>query len=199
MKVVTLVHSPEDFRFAWYSYLGNALSLLLSAIPSILTNKMTQNDATFVILSIASPASLYLWFLSLFSAIRRNTLPVSIAQLNPYERYLLFTFSALLFLFWITMFPLTFLSSSAKLFSQPACNFKYSSKQIASILWSAQFVAHISSTCIVLLSLAFKKRIKSTTMHQSQYVISFLPFRSMNSMALLGFLTTTYSCGLTIR
>jgi len=197
LKVVTLVHSPEDFRFAWYSYLGNALSLLLSAIPSILTNKMTQNDATFVILSVASPASLYLWFLSLFSAIRRKGLPASIAQLNTYERYLLFTFSALLFLFWVIMFPLTFLPSSAKLFSQPACNFKFSKQQMSAILWSAEFVAQISSTWFLLFFLAFKKRIKSTTMPH-QYVYIFLP-SSVYSMALLGFRTTTYSCGLTIR
>ncbi len=153
--VVTLLHSPDDFRFAWYSYVGNVLSLLISALFSMHRQNITQNDAVFVILAVTSPSSIYLWFLTFLSFLRPNALPVSITQLRLFERHLLTSFSILLFWVLMVMAFLTLLPSSARLFSQPACNFKYSYEETSRFFWSAGLVAHFVSVVSTLLFLAW--------------------------------------------
>ncbi|KAF8811257.1 terpenoid synthase [Phlegmacium glaucopus] len=133
---ITLVLDTDDFRYAWYGHIANNYSLLVAAILSIIKRQLTQNDAVFVIIAVASPGTLHLWFLSTIQLIRRKNLPSILSKMNQVEGIMFSILSNCLFLLWLAMFSLILLPSMQSPFRQPACHRKYGMNGIISLLWA---------------------------------------------------------------
>jgi len=120
-----MVQDVVNFRFACYGYFAIVYSLLIAAISSIVQSQLTQRDTVFVIVAVASPATVYLWFLTAIHLIRPKSMPLSLSRMNKIEKFLVSILSVCLFFFWLAMLPAVFLPSSLITFSQPACNKQY--------------------------------------------------------------------------
>jgi hypothetical protein len=72
-QAITIIHNPEDFKVASYSYLANVYALLIFALISMLKVELTQNDAVFVLIATVSPATTSgAWRLSLCLKVYRS-------------------------------------------------------------------------------------------------------------------------------
>jgi len=119
-----IIHSPANVRYAWYPYVGNVVALLVSAFASVARTELTQADAAYVILSVASPASLYLWLLVLYTAyrlLRRQPWPTPLAPFYTFEKYVFFSLSFMSFVLWIVLIPVGYAPSWTAMLKQPAC------------------------------------------------------------------------------
>jgi hypothetical protein len=173
-----MIHNPEDFRLASYSYLANVYSLLISALISMLKVQLTQNDAVFVLVAAVSPATLYLWLTAIHALFRG--LPNRIARKlpNKHEQILLVALSFISFALWISIFGLivgpTNDSNGVK-FSQPGCAVPYGPKQLAALLWSSQLLSQSYTAGAVIFGIAMylKWRPQPVSFSRDQYTLAF--------------------------
>lgn len=70
-----LIYSPKNFKTTAYAYLANVYALLISALISIFQSNLTQNDGVYVLVAVASPATLYLWACIFFKLVLFRRLP----------------------------------------------------------------------------------------------------------------------------
>ncbi|KAG6848123.1 hypothetical protein H0H93_003225, partial [Arthromyces matolae] len=132
-----------------YAHLGLVYSLLLSALISLCTGQLTQNDGVFVLVTVASPASFALWGLTIWSLFDPGRFPVRKNGKKSKEIFLLK--SALLFslAFEIAMICIVFVPSSTFQFSQPACNQSYGDKLWIKLLWELPYIINFAWAAIV--------------------------------------------------
>ena len=165
-----LIYSPEDFETTVYPYLANTYALLISALISIVRSNLTQNDGIFVLVSIASPATLYLWnttFFDLINLVLSWELPEWWGYKVDKNRRLFLQFLLIgSFLFWIIMIAIIVGSPGDIRFSQPACSKHYGLRGWLTLIWLLPylfqlFVLIIGMNLLVPFKLANDRRILS--------------------------------------
>jgi len=65
------MYSPADVQKIIYPYLVTIYAFLISALISLVQSNLTRNDAIFVLIAVASPATLLLWTTFLVTAASR--------------------------------------------------------------------------------------------------------------------------------
>jgi preprotein translocase subunit SecG len=157
-----MVHSPKDVRFASYSYFANVYSLLISGMVSMLRSQLTQNDAIFVIIATASPATLYLWAISAVALFTGLPQRYQSAIPNKREQAFIVLLAIVSFMLWIVSIGLYARPSSGAKFSQPGCNKIFGRADWISLLWSTVFLVRTIFLVVSLLltSLYLKLRMR---------------------------------------
>lgn len=173
-----MVHNPEEFRLASYSYLANVYSLLISALISMLKVELTRNDAIFVLVATVSPATLYLWLTAIYALFRGLPNRISRKIPNKQEQTLLLALTFVSFALWISILGLivgpTNDSNGVK-FSQPGCTAAYNPEQLTAILWSTQLLSQSFTTGALSLSIALylRQRAQTVPFPKNQCVLTF--------------------------
>ena len=128
------MYSPADFEKNTYPYLVTIYALLLSALISLVKSKLTQNDAVFVLIAVASPVTLYLWITFLLAAFSRRTSLLAIEVKGVSQ---IFLFVAVLgsLVMWLTMLGIIVGSPSGFSFSQQACRTEYGQNAKSKLAW----------------------------------------------------------------
>ena len=127
-----MVQDVVNFRFACYGYFAIVYSLLIAAISSIVQSQLTQRDTVFVIVAVASPATVYLWFLTAIHLIRPKSMPLSLSRMNKIEKFLVSILSVCLFSFGL---PRSQLYSFRPPLS-PSANRRATSNMNCTMLWN---------------------------------------------------------------
>ncbi|KAF8340199.1 hypothetical protein F5887DRAFT_979168 [Amanita rubescens] len=129
-----LLYWPEKIRVTMYSHYALIFSLLISATISLSRQQLTQNDAIFVVLMVASPTSIYLWLVFLLSFRKPALFPTWKIGSSSKETFLLKLLCSLTLLYEIGMAIIVFGGVLGK-FSQAACFHGYSKVAALKLLW----------------------------------------------------------------
>ncbi|KAF8724410.1 hypothetical protein AX14_008860 [Amanita brunnescens Koide BX004] len=138
---ILLLYWPEKIRITMYSHYALIFSLLISATTSISQQQLTQNDAIFVVLMVASPTSIYLWMAFLFSFCKPALCPTSKIGGSFQEIFLLKSLCCLTLFYEIGMAVTVF--GLLETFSQAACFQGYSKEAMSKLLWPVMLVLQI--------------------------------------------------------
>ncbi|KIJ50847.1 hypothetical protein M422DRAFT_244796 [Sphaerobolus stellatus SS14] len=145
---ITIVHNPTNFRTVVYPYFLNIYSLSISTFFAVFRLGITQNDFVFIILSIASPAQIYLWFISIVSLIPERFCSLrlssvfadSMATGRHWEGKFINGLSLLSFLIWSFFLALLLAAPKQVKFTQSSCNADYGKTQLLGLLWAPFFL-----------------------------------------------------------
>jgi len=163
---IVLIYSPKDFKTTAYAYLANIYALLISTLISLLKSNLTQNDGVYVLVAIASPATLYLWACIFFKLVLFRQLPswqghgintkiykfVLFKQLNSRQGYKInidiykhFLQYAIMgsFIFWIAMIYVIVASPGHISASQPACNKQFGLRGWIALVWPLPYLIQL--------------------------------------------------------
>lgn len=115
-----------------YAHVSVLYSLHIASIVSMAKGELSQADSIFVLVTVASPASIYLWYLTIRSFWNITHFPIEHANKNKpmhksMEVQVVRAISIGSLLFEIVLLCLMFIPSKAIKFSQPACNKQYGS------------------------------------------------------------------------
>ncbi|KAG6902645.1 hypothetical protein C0995_013770 [Termitomyces sp. Mi166 len=127
-----------------YAHLGLIYSLLIASSASIGRSELTQNDGVFVLVTVASPASFSLWFLTLRSLWDPNSFPIRKSDTNSTEVFLLKVLSLGSLAFETVMVCLIFISPNRLTFSQPACDRLFGDKLWIELLWETPYIVQMT-------------------------------------------------------
>ncbi|TFK17765.1 hypothetical protein FA15DRAFT_675839 [Coprinopsis marcescibilis] len=128
---IVVWYIPWMGRPMLYAHLSVVYSLLIAAVICIAKSDLTQNDGIFVLVSVASPATIYLWYLSVVSLWQPHIFPVEKKdKRKSLEIHALRVLSIGTFVFEIALICLMYVPSETISFSQPACN-----KEFGMVLW----------------------------------------------------------------
>lgn len=147
---IALVYVPKLVLPLLCAHLALIYSLLLAAIISILRTQLTLNDGVFVLVTVASPASIYLWILTLVSMWKPDWFPVRIPHKPTYREVLKF-FSITSLAFEIAMICVMFIPSKQLIFSQAACSKTIGRRLWVELIWEFTYVVQM----LWILSVAF--------------------------------------------
>jgi hypothetical protein len=140
------MYSPADFEINTYPYLVNIYALLLSALISLVQSNLTQNDAVFVLVAVASPVTLYLWSMFLLAAFFRRTSLLAIG-VNGVSQIFLFVAVLGSLVMWLTMLGIIVGSPSVP-FSQQGCSSEYGPHAIFMLAWPVSCISQLLSLFI---------------------------------------------------
>ncbi|KAF6753939.1 hypothetical protein DFP72DRAFT_1127682 [Ephemerocybe angulata] len=76
ISTVVLAYIPWLQRPLLYAHLSVLYSLLIAGLVSVLKGELSRGDGIFVIVTVASPASLYLWYYSIKSIWKADDFPI---------------------------------------------------------------------------------------------------------------------------
>ncbi|TFK17767.1 hypothetical protein FA15DRAFT_675842 [Coprinopsis marcescibilis] len=128
---IVLVYMPWMGRPMLYAHLSVIYSLMIAAAICIAKSELTQTDCIFVIVSVISPASIYLWYLSIVSIWNPEQFPVEKEnKRKSKEIHALRVVCLASLAFAIGLVVITFVDSDKITFSQPGCK-----KAFGEILW----------------------------------------------------------------
>ncbi|RXW19833.1 hypothetical protein EST38_g6020 [Candolleomyces aberdarensis] len=132
---MVLAYIPWLHRPMLYAHMSVLYSLYIAALVSMLKGELTNADGIFVVVTAGSPASIYLWYLTLRSFWNANVFPIQHANKSvPAHKSLEVQLTRAIvlgsFFFEIALICLMFIPSKAIKFSQPACN-----KEFGTALW----------------------------------------------------------------
>ncbi|KAF6745827.1 hypothetical protein DFP72DRAFT_756251, partial [Ephemerocybe angulata] len=128
---IVLIYIPSLQRPMFYAHLALLYSLLIAAMVSVCNGELSRADGIFVIITVASPASLYLWYYSLRSIWNANYFPMQhLDREKPKGRsrevYLARVLSLGSFAFEIAMIFVLFIPNVKGIkFPQAACDQSY--------------------------------------------------------------------------
>ena len=139
-SVATIIYLPRELRYTSYAYLANIYSLMISATISLSQGQLTENDATFVVAAISSPASIGHWLLAFSYISRKLSRSESIDHRkygfrNSNEFLMMILLSCVSLVAWITFTAIAFTPINRFNFSQPACSRTFALQNYASLLW----------------------------------------------------------------
>ena len=144
LAAVVVMYSPADVQKAIYPYLVTIYAFLISALISLVQSNLTRNDAVFVLVAVASPATLYLWIMFLFAAIFHQTSPWALATgTNKISQRFLFVTVLGSLIMWLTMLGIIVGSPSGVSFSQQACSKEYGRKALSTMIWPSGSLAQM--------------------------------------------------------
>ncbi|KAG6810480.1 hypothetical protein H0H92_011688 [Tricholoma furcatifolium] len=154
MKVIALVYIPSLVRPMLYAHLGLIYSLLISTAISLHLGQLTQNDAIFALVTVASPASLSLWTCSFWSLGDSKRFPVQKNKPRSKEVLALKIVSFLSLAFELALICILFIPSASRIpgltFSQPACNKSYGDKLWIELLWEFPYLINVFCALVLL-------------------------------------------------
>ena len=144
---VVTMYSPAEFEMNTYAYLVNIYALLLSALISLVQSNLTQNDAVFVLVAVASPVTLYLWSMFLLAAFFRR---ISLLAIGVNGVSLIFLSVAVLgsLVMWLTMVGIIVGSPRGISFSQQGCSSEYGQNAIFMLVWPVSCLSQLLSLVI---------------------------------------------------
>jgi hypothetical protein len=144
------MYSPADAEKTIYPYLVTIYAFLISALISLVQSNLTQNDASFVLVAVASPVTLYLWITFLFAAFfRRKSTRALATGTNRISQISLFIAVLGSLVMWLTMLGIVVGSPSGVTFSQEACNKDYGqSAPLLTMIWPYSSLVQMVSLII---------------------------------------------------
>lgn len=159
---ITVLFNTNEVRLAYYSYLANIYSLLISAIISMSKGQLTRNDAVFVVVAIISPGTLYLWIIAFMDLVKRP--PRRIKNKIAVHEWKFFVFLSIFsFMFWVIILGLVVSPPNTVVFSQPACSQEYGPSEIFNLSWSVEFlVKAVFATWVLLRSRIYEQKNRSS-------------------------------------
>ncbi|KAJ3507906.1 hypothetical protein NMY22_g16789 [Coprinellus aureogranulatus] len=123
-----------------YAHLSVLYSLLIAGTVSIAKHELTKADSMFVLICVASPASIYLWYLTIRSFFNTNVFPIehSNKKKAPSQSWevqitRLITFGS--FAYTVAYLVITFVPSKVIKFAQPACDREYGTDLWFNLAW----------------------------------------------------------------
>lgn len=123
-----------------YAHLSVLYSLLIAGTVSIAKHELTKADSMFVLICVASPASIYLWYLTIRSFWNTSVFPIehSNKKKAPSQSWevqitRLITFGS--FGYTVAYLLLTFVPSKVIKFAQPACDREYGTDLWFNLAW----------------------------------------------------------------
>ena len=163
---IVLIYSPKDFKTTAYAYLANIYALLISALISLLQSSLTQNDGVYVLVAVASPATLYLWACIFFKLLLFRKLPSWQGYGINTKTYKLMLFKqqksgqgyeinieiykhslqAVVigsFFLWISMIYIIVASPGHISASQPACNKQFGLRGWITLVWPLPYLIQL--------------------------------------------------------
>ncbi|KAG2009461.1 hypothetical protein CC2G_012395 [Coprinopsis cinerea AmutBmut pab1-1] len=147
---IVLVYIPWLGRPMLYAHLSVIYSLLIAALISILKTSLTQNDGVFVLVSVASPATLYLWYLSIRSIWSPKWFPVDLPEKHKSTEFQILRVLTILSLaFTIALVCLMYVPSEKINFSQPACSQVFGRELWYNIAWQLPWVIQVASITVL--------------------------------------------------
>ncbi|KAG6919308.1 hypothetical protein DXG01_007441 [Tephrocybe rancida] len=137
---IVLLYCPRLVRPLIYAHLGLVYSLLIATTLSVCFGLLTKNDEIFVLVIVASPASVALWCLTLS---RRFPLPsppsdTDSTKKHDWEHRALQGAAAGALVFELVMVFVTMSPKSWRVFRQPAC--ALTGGRVANALWAACYL-----------------------------------------------------------
>lgn len=133
-----LVYLPKLVRPLLYGHLLLLYSLLIAALISILATELTQSDGIFILVTVASPASIYIWVRALVSLWKPNwflelfhkpLLKPPYVKPRVREARLLKALILASLAFEIAMICVMLIPSEHLKFSQPGCKWEYTGQE----------------------------------------------------------------------
>jgi hypothetical protein len=128
---------PTKIHSTIYAHSVLILSLHITATMALFRGQLTQNDAIFILVLVASPTTIYLWVWTFFSVLTRRLFRSS--DTAKFAAFLVFLTFAMEVLLVLTMY----IPSKYIKFSQPACFPGYGREAITEIFWPVSFLIQI--------------------------------------------------------
>ncbi|KAG2002237.1 hypothetical protein CC2G_004443 [Coprinopsis cinerea AmutBmut pab1-1] len=156
---LVLAYIPWLKRPMLYAYLSLVFSLQIAGLVSILKNNLSLTDALFVLICVASPATFYMWYLSIRSLWNPSLFPILRdpgAKPKPLSKskevHILRVVIFLNMAFEIALICMVFIPTRVtKLkFSQPACNQKFGTKLWFNLAWELPYAMQMVGTFLFL-------------------------------------------------
>ncbi|KAJ2929328.1 hypothetical protein H1R20_g7767, partial [Candolleomyces eurysporus] len=150
---MVLAYIPWLHRPMLYAHMSLLYSLYIAALVSMLKGELTNVDGIFTVVTAGSPASIYLWYLTLRSFWNVNVFPIqhadkSVPANKSLEVQLTRAIALGSFFFEFVLIGLMFIPTAIK-FSQPKCNERYGSYLWYNIAW--QLPVAIQSALMLIL------------------------------------------------
>jgi len=122
--------------------------------------ELTRNDAIFVLVATASPATLYLWILISLAVFNKGILPdyLSGETMSKVGQRLLILFSIGSIILWVVVAALVFWLPNSDYFSQPGCDQDYGKGQRLRLLWPVFFLLGLFLVVAVVSVIAWYRR-----------------------------------------
>ncbi|KAJ3527533.1 hypothetical protein NMY22_g9754 [Coprinellus aureogranulatus] len=151
---VILCYVPWLKRPMLYAHLSILYSLVIAGTVSIAKHELTKADGIFVLICASSPASIYLWYLSIRSFWNANLFPIVHSNKNKtasesYEVKITRIITLGTFAWVLALLIITFVPSKVIKFSQPGCNTAYGTALWFNLAW--ELPVALQSVVIVVL------------------------------------------------
>ncbi|TFK17766.1 hypothetical protein FA15DRAFT_675841, partial [Coprinopsis marcescibilis] len=147
---IVIWYIPWMGRPMLYAHLSVIYSLMIAALVCILKTELTQNDGIFILVSVASPATLYMWYLTIISCWNPERFPIEKKNKGKsIEVHILRFVSMVSLAFEIALVCVMYVPSEAISFSQPACNKDFGMEMWFNIVWMLPFALQTTATVIV--------------------------------------------------
>ncbi|KAG1734897.1 uncharacterized protein EDB91DRAFT_575861 [Suillus paluster] len=161
---VFVIHNTGEVRLAYYSYLANIYSLLISAVISMSNMQLTRNDAVFVVVAIANPGTLYLWVIAFMTLAKHPPRRIKDKIAHHYEWKFFICLSVASFVIWIIMLGLLTHPPNGVRFSQQDCSHEYGQTEIINLIWSGIFFlrAVVAISLLLVVPRAWEQRNQSS-------------------------------------
>ncbi|TFK26967.1 hypothetical protein FA15DRAFT_702379 [Coprinopsis marcescibilis] len=133
---ISVLYIPSMQRPMVYAHLSVIYSLMIAALVCLLRTELTANDGVFVLICVASPSTLYLWFLSVLSFWKPQVFPIEKEnKRKSKEVHILRILSLLSLCFEIALICLIFNPTDKVKVSQPDCTEGYATSQWYNLAW----------------------------------------------------------------
>jgi hypothetical protein len=168
-SAITIMHNPAELKIPAFSFLINLNSLLISCLISLFRGQLTHSDAVFIIVAAMSPASLYIWAISLRTIL--NRLPYRIVPGFPtkQEQLILIVCSFIPFILWAVLLGLLFSPSTPLKFSQADCGVPFYLGRWMKLLWAVLFVGGVIGSGFLIYLRSFLGSPKQSLPHHNGY------------------------------
>ncbi|TFK16681.1 hypothetical protein FA15DRAFT_711509 [Coprinopsis marcescibilis] len=150
---IAMLYMPRQCRAMLYAHLTVTFSLMIAAAISISMSQLTYMDSIFVLVSLGSPASFYLWILSFMSFWRPEYFPLNLkgrgSRGSKIEVQILRTLSLASGAFALALALITFVNSNTIQFSQPWCKVELGGDLWFLLLWMVPLTLQLLATVLL--------------------------------------------------
>ncbi|KAJ2914999.1 hypothetical protein MD484_g5432, partial [Candolleomyces efflorescens] len=144
---MVLAYVPWLHRPMMYAHLSVLYSLFIAAVVSMSKGDLTNADGIFVLVTAASPSTLYLWYLTIRSFWNITVFPIrhadkAVPMHKSLEVQVLRVLSLGTIVFEVIMICLVFIRPKGIKFSQPGCNKKFGTELWYNVAWELPVAIH---------------------------------------------------------
>ncbi|TFK19188.1 hypothetical protein FA15DRAFT_221155 [Coprinopsis marcescibilis] len=133
---LAVLYMPHMGRPMTYAHLSVIYSLMIAALVCVLKTDLTNSDGVFVLVCVASPSSIYLWFLSVASIWKPELFPVEKENKKKSKEVHALRVASLASLgFFIALVCVMFVPSEKIKFAQEDCTKEFGTSVWFNIVW----------------------------------------------------------------